>query len=69
MYLDRRLMVRGAAEIGPPFSDEMMLRLAARYLGEEKGRAFTSRGPGENSVSIHLQPDTIIKYYNPAESS
>ena len=28
-------MVRGAAEIGPPISDELSLRLAVRYLGEE----------------------------------
>ena len=42
LTIDRRelpyyaVMVRGAAEIGPPISNEMRLRLAVRYLGEER---------------------------------
>ena len=68
LTIDRReppyyaAMVRGAAEIGPPMSDDTRLRLAVRYLGEEMGRAFTAQRTGGNSVSIHLQPDYIIEY-------
>ena len=68
LVVDRRqvpyyaVMVRGTAEIGPPISDELRLRLAVRYLGEDMGRAYVARRSGSDSVTIHLQPDHIIEY-------
>ena len=68
LTIDRRelpyyaVMVRGATEIGPPMSDDARLRLAVRYLGEERGRAYAARRTGGNAVSIHLQPDNIFEY-------
>ena len=43
LVIDRRdppyyaVMIHGTAKIGPPLSDDMMLKLSIRYLGEEKG--------------------------------
>ena len=65
LVIDRRevpyyaVMIRGTAEIGPPISDELRLRLAVRYLGEEMGRAYVTRRTGSDSVSIYLEPDSI----------
>ena len=75
LVIDRRelpyyaVMVRGAAEIGPPMSDDMRLRLAVRYLGEERGRAYTAGRTGADSVSIHLRPDNVIEYHGVAGRS
>ena len=69
LTIDRReppyyaAMVRGAAEIGPPMSDDARLRLAVRYLGEEMGRAHAAQRTGGNAVSIHLHLDNIIEYH------
>ena len=75
LVVDRRevpyyaVMVRGTAEIGPPISDEMRLRLAVRYLGEEMGRAYVARRTGGDSVTIHLQPVNVIEYRGEAGRS
>lgn len=68
LAIDRRelpyyaVMVRGSAEIGPPFSDDMRLRLAIRYLGDERGREYAASRKGASSISIHLQPEHVIEY-------
>ena len=67
LVVDRRtlpyyaVMVRGKAEIGPQPSDEQRLRMYVRYLGEEMGRGYVSRGSGEDSVSIRLTPRKFIE--------
>ena len=68
LVVDRRdlpyyaVMVRGRAELGDALDDESRLRLAVRYLGEERGKAYTQRTVGGDSVTIHLYPDHIIEY-------
>jgi PPOX class probable F420-dependent enzyme len=56
------VMVRGAVELGPGFSSEQRLRLATHYLGEELGRRYVERTPGEDSISIRLRPAKVIEY-------
>jgi PPOX class probable F420-dependent enzyme len=56
------LMLRGAAEIGPPLSADERLRLAVRYLGEELGRRYVERTAGEDSVTIRLRPRRVIEF-------
>ena len=56
------LMAQGRADIGPPPSDELRLRLAVRYLGEERGRAYTAERSGEGSVTIRLHPERLVEY-------
>lgn len=68
---DRRVpyyavMVQGAAEIGPRLSDEARVRMAVRYLGEERGRAYIARVSGEDSVTIRLRPRRFIEYHGRA---
>ncbi len=75
LVVDRRqvpyyaVMVRGTAEIGPPISDELSLRLAVRYLGDEMGRAYVARQTGNDSVAIYLQPVNVIEYRGEAGQS
>ena len=75
LVIDRRetpcyaVMVRGAAEIGPPMSSEMRLRLAVRYLGEKKGRAYAAFREEADSVSIYLTPVDVIEYHGVAGRS
>jgi PPOX class probable F420-dependent enzyme len=72
LVVDRRtlpyyaVMARGKAEIGPQLTDEERLRMYVRYLGEEMGRAYVSRGSGEDSVSIQLTPRKFIEYHGRA---
>jgi PPOX class probable F420-dependent enzyme len=72
LVVDRRtvpyyvVMVHGRAEIGPPFSEEERLRLAVRYLGEELGRAYVARTPGEDAISLRLRPERIVEYHGRA---
>ena len=72
LVVDRRtlpyyaVMVRGRAEIGPQLPDEERLRMYVRYLGEEMGRGYVSRGSGEDSVSIRLTPRRFIEYHGRA---
>jgi len=72
LVVDRRtlpyyaVMVRGRAEIGPQPPDEERLRMYVRYLGEEMGRGYVSRGSGEDSVSIRLTPRKFIEYHGRA---
>ena len=72
LVVDRRtlpyyaVMARGAVEIGPQLPDEERLRMYVRYLGEEMGRGYVSRGSGEDSVSIRLTPRRFIEYHGRA---
>ncbi len=68
LVIDRRtlpyyaVMAQGSAEIGPSLSEEVRLKMALRYLGEEVGRAYIARRSGGDSVSILLRPSKIIEY-------
>ncbi len=55
-------MVSGRAEIGPPLSDANRLKLAARYLGDEMGRAYVAGTEAGNSVTIRLRPEKVIEF-------
>ena len=68
LVIDRRalpyfaVMASGAAEIGPPPTDDLRLRMAVRYLGEESGHAYTQARTGEGSVTVRLRPDSLVEY-------
>jgi len=59
-------MAHGRAEIGPPFSQEDRLRMAVRYLGEERGRRYVERTQGEDSISVRLRPQKVIDFHGRA---
>ena len=67
LVLDRReppyhaVMIRGRAKIGPKPDPEWLLRLAIRYLGEERGKTYF-QGLGDDIVAITLYPDDVIEY-------
>ena len=56
------VMARGAAEIGPPISNDDRLRLVRRYLNEEQARRYMERTSGEDSVSLRLKPRKLIEF-------
>ena len=75
LVVDRRtlpyyaVMAQGAAEIGPPLSEESRLKMAVRYLGEEMGQAYIARRSGGDSVTIRLRPRRLIEYHGVAGRS
>ena len=56
------VMIRGTAEIGPPASDELRLRLHNQYLGEERARARMEERTETSSVTILLHPEKFVEY-------
>jgi hypothetical protein len=60
------VMVHGAAEIGPPLSEDVRRKIAVRYLGEELAQAYLARTAGRDSVSIRLQPRKFIEFQGAA---
>lgn len=56
------VMIQGAAEIGPPLSQEARLRMAVRYLGEEMGRGYIAWQPDVDAVTIRLRPRKFMEY-------
>ena len=75
LAIDRRelpyhaAMVRGRATLGPAPSEELRLRMAVRYLGEELGRAYHARTTADSSVTITLHPDKVINFEGSAGRS
>ena len=71
LIIDRRstpyhaAMIRGRAQIGPAPDDDWRLKIAIRYLGEERGNAYVSQGSSDNSVTITLHSDDVIEYRSP----
>lgn len=55
-------MVHGRAETGAKLSNADRLRLAVRYLGEERGKAYVTRVPDADGITIRLRPRKIIQY-------
>ena len=68
LIIDRRhppyhaAMIQGRADLGPPLDHETRLRLASRYLGGERGRAYTAQSDGADSATITLHPDKVIEF-------
>jgi len=60
------VMAHGRVELGPSLAAADRLRLAARYLGEEAGRLYVERTPGEDSVTVRLRPERIVEYHGRA---
>jgi PPOX class probable F420-dependent enzyme len=50
------VMAHGRVELGPMFSPEERLRLAVRYLGEERGRRYVEHTKSEDSITVRLRP-------------
>ena len=62
------VMVQGTAEIGPAMGEEERLRLAIRYLGEDRGRRYvesTRGGDEEQSVTLRITPRSFATYGRP----
>jgi PPOX class probable F420-dependent enzyme len=60
------VMVHGTVELGPPLSEEDRLRLAVRYLGEERGKRYFDRTTGEDAITVRLRPERIVEYHGRA---
>ena len=75
LVVDRRtlpyyaVMVQGSAEVGPPLSQELRLKMAVRYLGEEMGQAYVARRSAGDSVTIRLRPRRFVEYHGVAGRS
>jgi PPOX class probable F420-dependent enzyme len=63
------VMAHGRVELGEGFSEEQRLRLAVRYLGEDLGRLYVSRTPGEASITLRLLPSRVVEYHGRAGRS
>jgi PPOX class probable F420-dependent enzyme len=72
LVIDRRdlpyyaVMVQGTATIGPTPSPELRHRMAVRYLGEERGAAYTARRLDADSVTIQVRPEKCVEYHGVA---
>ena len=63
----RALMVQGTAEVGPAAPPELRLRIATRYLGEQRGREYVEETAGGDSITIRITPQRFIEYGSPSE--
>jgi PPOX class probable F420-dependent enzyme len=72
LVIDRRdlpyyaVMVQGSATIGPAPSQALRLRMAVRYLGEERGTAYNARRLDADSVMIQVRPEKFVEYHGVA---
>jgi PPOX class probable F420-dependent enzyme len=57
------VIAQGRAELGPMLTPEERLRLAIRYLGEERGRRYVEHTKSEDSITILLRPEKVIEYH------
>lgn len=57
------VMAHGRAELGPMFAPEERLRLAIRYLGDERGRRYVEHTKSEDSITVRLRPERIVEYH------
>ena len=68
LVIDRReppyyaLMVQGQAEIGPAAPQETRLKIAARYLGEQRAREYVEETAGGDSITIRITPQKFVEY-------
>ena len=63
----RALMVQGTAEVGPAAAQELRLRIATRYLGEQRGREYVEKTAGGDSITIRITPQRLVEYGSPSE--
>ena len=72
LVIDRReppyhaLMVHGRAEVGPAAAQDMRLKIASRYLGEQRAREYVEETAGGDSITIRLTPQRFIEYGSPS---
>lgn len=52
--------VEGPVESVRPGTDEDILELATRYLGEDEGKAYAERMPTGASLTVTLRPETWL---------
>lgn len=57
------VMAHGAVELGPPLSEAERLRLAVRYLGEERGKRYVEHTKSEDALTVRLLPERIVEYH------
>jgi PPOX class probable F420-dependent enzyme len=68
LVVDRRtlpyfaVMVHGTARLEGALTPDQRLRLAVRYLGEERGRAYVERTSAEGAVTIRFRSDRTVVY-------
>jgi PPOX class probable F420-dependent enzyme len=60
------LMAHGAVQLGPPLSEQDRLRMAVRYLGDERGKRYADRTTGEDAITVRLRPPKIVEYHGRA---
>ncbi len=60
------VMAHGAVELGPPLSEADRLRIAVRYLGDERGKRYFDRTTGEDAITVRLRPERIVEYHGRA---
>jgi PPOX class probable F420-dependent enzyme len=60
------VMAHGAAELGPPLPEADRLRIAVRYLGEERGKRYFDRTTGEDAITVRLRPERVVEYHGRA---
>ena len=58
----RALMVQGTAEVGPAAPPELRLRIATRYLGEQRAREYVEETAGGDSITIRITPRRFMEY-------
>jgi len=56
------VMIQGAAELGPGFSEEDRLRLATRYLGPDIGQRYVQMTQGEAAVTLRIRPRKVMVF-------
>jgi PPOX class probable F420-dependent enzyme len=57
------VIAQGRAELGPMFTPDERLRLAVRYLGEERGKRYVEHTKSEDSITIRLRPAKLVEYH------
>jgi hypothetical protein len=60
------VMVHATAEVGPALSQDDRLRLAVRYLGDERGRAYVARTTDEDAITLRIRPRRVGEYHGRA---
>jgi PPOX class probable F420-dependent enzyme len=68
LVVDRRslpyyaVMAHGSATIGPRLDQDLRLKMAVRYLGEEMGRRYVERRTDETGITIRFRPTRLVEY-------
>lgn len=53
------VMVEGAFAISPS-TDDKLLHMAVRYLGEEQGKQYAAQGSGAGSIIVSITPESWL---------